>query len=735
LLVDGTPAAGVKLVGVYLHESLPHHPSSTPEFSATTDADGKFAAPKTLETMYLYGQTTDGKQQGVIELDADVQALETPLVLKPTGSATGRIVDLQGNPIPNVEFTYGMLLYTLVDGDNWSDTRRNFPQRIRAPLRFGGTGKSDAEGRFRIDGVVVGQDFYVVYRVSQEAHNYGGNDTFQLAKFRLDDVDTVHNLGDCRINPASLAGWKPSDEAAPAKFTARFLDDKTGEPIANQRVDIRWALWTEEDRKRVEETTKKLEERQTKIAEVRERIKEANEGATEEMLNKMVAERISELGLMSNTMTFSSRDFEPRPFTGEYPNTDADGRIEFTFPKLAAVHDPSDICLMISCFSSFPAGENWSLAPYLVFREQIQGPFEPTQDYTFRLIPYDHVIGKVVDPDGKPIARATLEIMTSRNPSPGDHRWNMAHKQMTVQTDDDGVFRAMVAPGFTQGQLQLNAPGGIPRRVDLKDYEGDWTFTIERGTDVTGRVVDTEGNGIADVWVNFSRRGTHVMVNDPLGRSVRTGNDGRFVAPSLGKEEYSVSVSPLPMAPNVEGIAPVRLSSAQSFPAFEKYVFANSTIDLRTDEPPPPPPLTITGHPTVALKFVWTDETPEKEALFYSRLSFHGRFHDTEEYWNIQAEGAFNHVTRTQSGTVHLPKGVPFSLSFSMIDSYIRDGVRDIKREKRENWTLEYRFGSEGDWKSCTETKQREGFSLHSYFGASLEAQTGVEGTLEIRVR
>jgi len=699
---DGKPAAGVKLTGVYINEEeeMRISPSLTPEFAAETNGEGRFAAPRTLQTMYLYAKTADGKQQAIVELAPDVQTMETPLTLQPTGAATGRIVDWQGNPLPNVEFMYGILLYKVIEGDNWHDAQRNFPQRIRSPLRFGGNGKADAEGRFRVDSVIAGQDCYVVYRAAKEYDMSGRNtDTFQLAKFRLENIDKVKELGDCRVNPISLDGWKPSDTGPLPRFTARFVDDKTGKPVAGIEAVLRWSLRLP-DEKEFDET------------------------------------RVNGGTLRSPS--------EPRPFAEENPQTDAAGKVEFSYPKAAAIYDPKDVRLSVSCFRYIRDRESYIRNPHMMFSQTMQGPFEPAQDYTFRLIPFDHVTGKVLDPDGKPVKGATVNISTVRAPSKDEDRWVSLHKAMEVLTDDDGIFQVMVTPGFTQGNIQCNASEFIPVQVDLKDRNtdnaDDWTFTVHKGTDVSGRVVDMDGKGIPDVWVNFEK-GTDSFIGGSiapiydyhLGKSMKTDTEGRFVAPSLAREEYVVFISPSPTSPNAGN---VERDQFRRMIALENHVFTYQTVDLRTETVPEV--LLMIGHPTVALKVVLIDETPKKSALSYSRLLFLGKFPDTKTSWNVQVEGEYDPQTRASKiGTVHLPKGQPMSLVGILIDSTVREGVLTIDpTQTKRNWALEYRFGADAPWKSCTEsTPTANDRTSSSYFTAPFEALSGNEQTLEVRIR
>ena len=137
----------------------------------------------------------------------------------------------------------------------------------------------------------------------------------------------------------------------------------------------------------------------------------------------------------------------------------------------------------------------------------------------------------------------------------------------------------------------------------------------------------------------------------------------------------------------------------------------------------------------MALRFVVIDETPEASAIIYSRFSFHGQFQDTDESWSIQAEGRSDGRTQAvRSGTVHLPKGVPVNLFSSLVDSVRSDRGGIVPSHiKRDDWILEYRFGTSGDWTACEESSTV--YPQHTFFSASLGALSGDEAVLEIRIR
>ncbi len=695
LSADGTPAVGAKLIGAFHKENFSD--SITPDFSAETDAEGNFDARRTLEPVWLFAKSKDGTQQAVLSLDEKTETLGAPIRLQGLGTATGRVVDLQGRPIPNLEIRYGVPVFGIFDKENLYDKQRDFPQRIRSRLRFGGTVKSDADGKFRLDGVIADSDCYVVYPAAKK-EQLGGNDGFQLAKVRLKKAGDTRDLGDCRVNPASMDGWKKPDSAELPKFTAKFVDDKSGKPITEQRVDIRWA-----------KIPPKKEESEEKI----------------------------------NGMTIRAYPARENPaFTGQELKTDAEGRVEFALPEQATVYDPKEVELQISCFRMLPAGsgpKEWNRIPYAMFFETFSGPFAGNRDFTFRLIPYPTVKGKILDPDGKPVAGASLQLTTSHHPKPKDaDKPVFFHKEYDTETDADGVFRSMIAPDFDNGTMLCNAPGFVPSQIVLKgrnpDKPDDWIFTVQRGVDVSGRLVDPDGQGIAGLWVNF-QRSSYGSVNDPLGRSVKSDAEGRFVAPALGTEEYKVSVTPIPCCPNAENAKQVPRYDIP--PTNEKFVFCNKKFDPRTkegEESKKPEPLNIVGYPTVPLNFTITDQTSNGGALQYSRFSFHGQLPDGKETWSVQKDPVrAPGDSKRASGVVQLPKGGTALLAGSLYGYVVKDGVGTILREK-QNWTLEYRFSGDAEWKKCTESSAQGDPIIQQVAGPIGEIRDE-NLTLEIRIR
>ncbi|MCX7424273.1 MAG: carboxypeptidase regulatory-like domain-containing protein, partial [Planctomycetia bacterium] len=119
------------------------------ELFARTDAEGRFRVERWLDQMTVYAKSKDGKLAGIVEVGPDDKEVTIPV--RPVASAAGRLVDAtNGQPLADREIQYGVRIHDLKpDGsqaESWS-------------TRFGGTTKSDAEGRFTLEGLTVGAEY------------------------------------------------------------------------------------------------------------------------------------------------------------------------------------------------------------------------------------------------------------------------------------------------------------------------------------------------------------------------------------------------------------------------------------------------------------------------------------------------------------------------------------------------------------------------------------------------
>lgn len=149
-------------------------------------------------------------------------------------------------------------------------------------------------------------------------------------------------------------------------------------------------------------------------------------------------------------------------------------------------------------------------------------------------------VGRVVDPEGAPVAGAEVWI-----DEPGD----AARSHRVTRADERGRFRL---PGLTLAEdLGARAPGYAPSAVQSVRGETGTEWPVElvlerAGIDVVGRVVDPRGAGVPDALVLFGsgRRETVWLRDSREGRSpppvtARTDADGSFAAHGVpvGRQE------------------------------------------------------------------------------------------------------------------------------------------------------------------------------------------------------
>jgi hypothetical protein len=119
--------------------------------------------------------------------------------------------------------------------------------------------------------------------------------------------------------------------------------------------------------------------------------------------------------------------------------------------------------------------------------------------------------GRVVDPAGRPVEMASVQIV---------QRWSRADPRTT--TGPDGAFRLEhLARG--SNELHLSKDGFLPRRVEVTgEGGGPRVFVLARGGLLRVRVRDAEGGPMAGAWVKATPVG-----GDPAVETWQGGTDAR----------------------------------------------------------------------------------------------------------------------------------------------------------------------------------------------------------------
>ena len=148
--IDGKPVAGARI------EIVSENPLSFP-LPVTADDEGRFQTDRFLDTTILCAKSPDGSLGALVEIGPDDPEVVIPLT--PTASATGLLLDEQGEPARNQELSWGRRVY--------SDAEHASFMHVFAPKVV-----SDDQGRFTLPALVVGQKYEIsvkrddVYRMA-----------------------------------------------------------------------------------------------------------------------------------------------------------------------------------------------------------------------------------------------------------------------------------------------------------------------------------------------------------------------------------------------------------------------------------------------------------------------------------------------------------------------------------------------------------------------------------------
>jgi RNA polymerase sigma factor (sigma-70 family) len=115
-------------------------------FSVTSDADGRFHVDRSLDKTYICAKTPDGSLGAIVEIGAEDP--EVVIEVAPTATASGVLLDEKGHIAARTQLSWGRRVY--IDEDSQVSTQLFAPKV-----------KTDAEGRFTLPALVVGQEYQI----------------------------------------------------------------------------------------------------------------------------------------------------------------------------------------------------------------------------------------------------------------------------------------------------------------------------------------------------------------------------------------------------------------------------------------------------------------------------------------------------------------------------------------------------------------------------------------------
>ncbi len=191
------PVPGAQVTGV------PRGGAGHAGLEVTTDSNGDFRTERWLDKMTVYARSKDGTLAGVVEISEDAEQITIPV--SRLASAKGRLIDAEsGQPLADRNIGYGIRIY---------DNGRFGPFRDS----FGGSVKTDAEGRFSLRGLVVGQEYSLSVPLHKETDPESQHRWQTVGTVTAKAAETV-DLGDVLLKPYHPYHPPTVDERIAAAF-------------------------------------------------------------------------------------------------------------------------------------------------------------------------------------------------------------------------------------------------------------------------------------------------------------------------------------------------------------------------------------------------------------------------------------------------------------------------------------------------------------------------------------
>ena len=140
------------------------------------------------------------------------------------------------------------------------------------------------------------------------------------------------------------------------------------------------------------------------------------------------------------------------------------------------------------------------------------------------------VIGKIIDPEGKPVAGAVLNVDGYKNGQYSSYGGVNGKAETYSATDENGEFLITCSNGVMSVNATIEARGLAKRKIWL-DAGKAHLLRMKHGVEVSGRLLK-DGNPISGVNVSMTMQEREAGVS-MRGFDGTTGADGRFTIPNV----------------------------------------------------------------------------------------------------------------------------------------------------------------------------------------------------------
>ncbi len=208
---DGKPVSGATVEGQYMRWA------NGLLRETTTDASGTFEVERVRVPAALFARTKDGKHAGSARIDFDQE--QVTIRVGPGAQAEGRLLDDEGKIVVGGRVEYGINI-TIVQEDHPNDV---------CTMRFGGVATSDANGRYTLKGLALGEEYTINFE-----HNERQRTTIKTVTPTR--VETIQ-LGDFRIPKLAPPYQPPTLEETTTKLFAKR--ENLSERIAKAQAEAK----------------------------------------------------------------------------------------------------------------------------------------------------------------------------------------------------------------------------------------------------------------------------------------------------------------------------------------------------------------------------------------------------------------------------------------------------------------------------------------------------------------